>query len=333
MKTSKEIFLKNDEGRKSTEEKNEFMAIQLKLFTFCFALPPKNILQEKSWKIKLYNGLLSVLLVSYVLVISMQLVAAYIYSQTVSDFSVSLFEIAASVLIISIICHFNLYRNQTYSIALKVQETFKSQIKYFPIKTEYHNILSERAAKNKIIVWTTIIVISVFSPTWYAGPFMMWYTYDGEDILQSINNQNSTNRIHWEFFCYRSWLPPNVYQTPTYQIYFCYQLFYIYLVTVNYLSCFTFFYAIVSFASAHFNLLAELIREVDRYIECSNFQKVAGDPIKLKENNLNNEIEDNGIDGIEVIQKTENQIKDDDFQISDEVDYFHRCIQYHQAIL
>ncbi|KAJ9601256.1 hypothetical protein L9F63_000551, partial [Diploptera punctata] len=259
MKTGKEIFLKKDEGRKSTEEKNEFMAIQLKLFTFCGALPPKNILQEKSWKLKLYNGLISVLLVSYVLVISMQLVAAYIYSQTVSDFSVSLFEITASILIISMICHFNLYRNQTYSIALKVQEAFKNQIKHFSIKTEHHNILSERAAKNKIIVWTTIIVISVFSPTWYAGPFMIALT-------------TKTARIEYigNFFCYRSWLPPNVYQTPTYQIYFCYQLFYIYLVTVNYLSCFTFFYAIVSFASAHFNLLAELIREVDHYIECSN---------------------------------------------------------------
>ena len=207
----------------------------------------------------------------------------------------------------------------------KVENSFEDQTRRLSFTEKQLNIILETSKRNKKVVWGTVAVAMIALPMWSLVPLINWYTYEGNDIYQT-----EVNTTHWEFFCYRAWIPPQGYETPFYQMALGFQLIPVYLDTINYLSFFSVFFSLTSFAAAHFKVLTDIIRGVDEYIEQSNTeenQKESEDAITTNRS-------------IKLYEEKKIKYKNDfsaknqeTAQISDETDYFVKCIKYHQAIL
>ena len=97
---------------------------------------------------------------------------------------------------------------------------------------------------------------------------------------------------------------------------------------MNFLSFYSLFFSLTSFASAHFKVLIDLIKGVDEYIEQSNVKR---NQSKSERTSESNSIEYN--DNEESKMRYESDFSTKDKENSDESDYFINCIKYHQAIL
>jgi hypothetical protein len=82
----------------------------------------------------------------------------------------------------------------------------------------------------------------------------------------ALNATATDDKIHWEYVCYKMWLPREVYQEPYYYFVWVYQSLLIGILLVDNTAYNSTYYALMIFTASHFKVVASLIEDIDQYI-------------------------------------------------------------------
>ncbi|PSN33451.1 Odorant receptor 15 [Blattella germanica] len=332
-------------NKQDDDETSAFLTVQLTFLKFGGILPSKSIFNSPL-KIKIYNFFATISMLWYIPIVVAQGVAAYQHWGNVSFVTGLLFESAAVLNNLMISSYLMMNRHKISSIICKVNSAFKNQTEQLPFEEKHQQSLSDASNKNLKFAWILIITNILSSTLWVLVPFLLWYTYDGDDIYE--HDESQEKEIHWEFFSQKSWLPSNVYETPYYQIIWFYQTVPVYSILINFTGYNMFFYSVTTFASTHFQILADLLRNANKYIESTTLIQSSLEHQALTRGNLNTEnehiqvsdvhelnISDENMHGKMEIKSEFNYSinKNERKETYQDVAYLVKCLKYHQALL
>jgi hypothetical protein len=200
---------------------------------------------------------------------------------------------------------------------------------------------------------------------WVVFPFVLWCTEMNheEEYIESTNNIYD-QEMHWKYFCFKMWLPPNATHTPVYQILWAYQAFPIYSLVMIFTGYNLFFFAVTTFTAAHFKILVMILRDSSKPIllpdirqdkELGSTDSEADNETLLKERTyiwksgkefrksviLKCDTEQEVVLRLhasdEILWKRKANYQEDEReriqQTNETADYLVHCIKYHQALL
>ena len=203
---------------------------------------------------------------------------------------------------------------------IRTEESFEECRSKLPLTREHNLIIDEATKKIRLYSWIFIITNVVTWLLWMSLPLVFRLSaYVNKEERLALNDTETDDKIHWEYVCYKMWLPRAVYQEPYYYLVWAYQAFLIGILLVDNFGYNSTYYALTIFTAAHFKVVASLIQDIDKYISSPN--SVFSD--SENNNDESSQLEEyrslNPEGRTENIQKAEN--------------YLVNCIKYHQAIL
>jgi hypothetical protein len=238
----------------------------LKFFKLAGILPSESVF-SRPWKIKIYNIYAALSLFLFVPTIISQMFALYQHWGNIGNITDITFELAAAIHTSSVGLYLVLKRKQLQLIISKMQSAFRNYTNNLQFGRKHRLILREASGRNTIFSWIVIVSNLTGLLIWDIFPFVLWCIEikQEEENIESANNIYD-QEIHWKYFCYKMWLPPNATHTPVYQILWVYQAFAIYIVVMIFTGYNLFFFEVTTFTAAHFKILAMILRDSSKPI-------------------------------------------------------------------
>jgi hypothetical protein len=346
------------------ENSTKHFFLFLIFFKLAGILPSESVC-SRPWKIKIYNVYSALSLLWFVPAMIAQMFALHQHWGNISNITDITFELAAAISNSSIGLYLVLNRKQLQLITSKMQSTFRNYIKNLQFGRKHRLILSEASSRNVIFSW--IVIATNFSAIliWVIFPLILWFTEmkQEEENIENINNIHD-QEIHWKYFCFKMWLPPNATHSPMYQVLWVYQAFPIYSLVMIFTGYNLLFFAVTTFTAAHFKILAMILKDSAEPILLSDFTQDKELGSTDSETNNKSQLKDttyvwkSGKDSRKVVgpkYDTENEVaiclhaneeiqweRNTNFkesgagriqQTNETADYLVHCIKYHQALL
>jgi hypothetical protein len=326
------------------------------------SLPPESICSRR-WKITAYNIYAAVCLLWFVPAMIAQIFALHQHWGSVGNITDITFELAAAISNSSIGLYLVLSRKKLQIIIAKMQSTFHSYTKHLRLGRKHGLVLSEASRRNAIISGIVIVTNCSAILIWVIYPFILWCTEAIDVERDSGNtNNNSGQEMHWKYFCFKMWLPPDATRSPVYQILWIYQAFPIFNLVLIFTGYNLLFFSVTTFTASHFKILAMILKDSDKILLLSdstqytrqntrNSKSATENLLKEtmheyqsredckrdvilqyhREDTVNMYLHANG-----EVQLRRNARDDETGSIrsrSDPADYLILCIKYHQALL
>jgi hypothetical protein len=282
-----------------------------------------------------------------------QAAALYLLSEDVAEMTAIAFPTIAGYLHFLTSSYLLLNRKPLEQIIMRTEESFEECRCKLPL-TSKHNLIIDDATK-KIRLYSRIFVNTnvVTWVLWMSLPlvFRLSAHLSKEESL-ALNATVTDDKIHWEYVCYKMWLPYVVYEEPYYYLVWVYQALLIGILLVNNTAYNSTYYALMIFTASHFKVLASLIEDIDQYIT-SPYSTNNPDQRSVR-SDMENEVSlQDGKNFVkEIILETsgvgDRRNNDETLQLDEyrslnsegitarvqkAEDYLVNCIKYHQALL
>lgn len=230
-------------------------------FKFAGILPSESV-YSRPWKLKIYNLYSALSLLWFVPAMIAQMFALHQHWGNIGKITDITFELAAAINNSSIGLYLVLNRKKLQLIISKMQSEFRNYTTNLQFGTKHRIILREASYRNAIFSWMVIATNFTAILIWVIFPFVLWCTemqLEEENI--EITNNIYDQEIHWKYFCFKMWLPPNATHTTVYQILWVNQAFLVYSIIMIFTGYNLFFFAVTTFTAAHFKILALILRD------------------------------------------------------------------------
>jgi hypothetical protein len=329
--------------------------MELQMICFAFGgIRASEDIRSSSRKLLAFNVYSALTVIIYIPSLAGQAAALYLLSEDVAELTAIAFPVIAGYLHFLISSYLLLNRKPLEQILIRTEESFEECRNKLPLTREHNLILEEATKKIRLYSWIFVITNIVTWVLWMSLPLVFRLSaYVNKEESLALNDTEIDDKIHWEYVCYKMWLPRAFYHEPYYYFIWAYQAFLIGILLVDNTGYNSTYYALTIFTAAHFKVVASLIQDIDQYItspystnnpeQRSRWSDVENETllqdgksfvkeIVLKDSGLsdgeNNNDETSQLDecrsvnseGITVnIQKAE--------------DYLVKCIKYHQALL
>jgi hypothetical protein len=248
------------------EKSTRHFFLFLIFFKLAGILPSESVFR-RPWKIKIYNIYSAFSLSWFVPAIIAQMCALHQHWGIIDNITDITFELAAAINNSSIGLYLVLNRKKLRLIISKMQSDFRNYTKNLQFVRKHRLILREASIRNAVFSWIVVATNISVILVWVIFPFVLWCT----EMKQEEGNAENTNniydhKIHWKYFCFKMWLPPNATQTPVYQILWVYQAFPIYSLVMIFTGYNLLFFAVTTYTAAHFKILAMILRDSSKPI-------------------------------------------------------------------
>jgi hypothetical protein len=284
-----------------------------------------------------------------------QAAAFCLLSEDVADMTAVAFPTIAGYLHFLTSSYLLLNRKPLEQILMRTEESFEECRCKLPL-TRKHNLIIDDATK-KIRLYSRIFVSAniVTWVLWMSLPLVFRLSaYLSKEESLALNATATDDKIHWEYVCYKMWLPHAhaVYQEPYYYLVWAYQALLIGILLVNNTAYNSTYYALMIFTASHFKVLASLIEDIDQYItspystnnpdqrsvrsDMENEASLQDGKDFVKENVLENSGVSDRRNNDETLQLDEYRSLNYDgitARVQRAEDYLVNCIKYHQALL
>jgi hypothetical protein len=330
----------------------KILDLQMKCFAFGGIRASENI-RSSSHKLLAFKVYTALTVIMYIPSLAGQAAAFYLLSEDVAEMTAIAFPVIAGYLHFFISSYLLLNRKQLEQILIRTEESFEECRRKLPL-TKEHNLIIDGATK-KIRLYSWIFVTTNISTwvLWMSVPLVFRLSaYVNKESL-ALNDTEIDDKIHWEYVCYKMWLPRAVYQEPYYYLVWAYQAFLIGILLVDNTAYNSTYYALTIFTAAHFKVLASLIQDIDQYITSPYSTN------NLEQHSIWSEVENETLlqNGKNFVKETvlKNSCVSDRENNKDETsqlvefrslnsegvtantqkaeDYLVNCIKYHQALL
>jgi len=243
------------------EESTKHFFIFLIFFKLAGILPSESV-YSRPWKMKIYNIYSVLSLLWFVPAMIAQMFALHQHWGNIGKITGITFELAAAINNSSIGLYLVLNRKQLQLIISKMQSAFRNYTNNLQFGRKHRLILREASSRNAIFSWIVIATNFTALLIWVIFPFVLWCaeTKQEEENIADTNNIYD-QEIHWKYFCFKMWLPPNATHTPVYQILWVYQAFPVCSLVMIFTGYNLLFFAVTTFTAAHFKILAMILRE------------------------------------------------------------------------
>ena len=342
---------KSNPQEESTPKK--ILELQMKCFLFGGIRPSENI-TSSPWKLFAFNIYTALTVIIYIPSLAGQAAALYLLSEDVAEMTAIAFPTIAGYLHFLISSYLLLNRKSTQQVISRTEESFAAYRRNLPLGKEHNLIIDEAKKKIRLYSWVFIITNLVTWFLWMSLPlvFRLNHYINNENDL-ALNQTESVDKIHWEYVCYKMWLPRAVYQEPYYYLVWAYQALLIGILLIDNTGYNSLYYALTIYTAAHFKVVATLIEDIDKYImspySTNNPEQTSVWSDMKKENVLqdgksfvkeivlhnsdlggteNNKDETSQLDEYRALSPQD--IKTD---TPNAEDYLINCIKYHQALL
>jgi hypothetical protein len=255
---------KNNPKDDSTPKK--ILELQMKCFLFGGIRASENI-RSSSWKLLAFNVYTALTVIMYIPSLAGQAAALYLLSEDVAEMTAIAFPVIAGYLHFLISSYLLLNRKPLEKILIRTEESFEECRRNLPLTREHNFIIDEATKKIRLYSWIFIISNIVTWVFWMSLPLVFrLIAYVNKEESLALNVTEIDDKIHWEYVCYKMWLPRAVYQEPYYYLVWAYQAFLIGILLVDNTGYNSTYYALTIFTAAHFKVVASLIQDIDQYI-------------------------------------------------------------------
>ena len=192
--------------------------------------------------------------------------AALYLSEDVAEMTVIAFPVIAGYLHFFILSYLLLNGKPLEHIIIRKEESFEECRSKLPLTREHNLIIDDATKKIRMYSWIFIITNVVTWLLWMSLPLVFRLSvYVNKEESLALNDTEIDVKIHWEYVCYKMWLPRAVYQEPYYYLVWACQALLIGILLVDNTG-YNATYALMIFTAAHFKVLASLIQDIDQYI-------------------------------------------------------------------
>jgi hypothetical protein len=251
---------KNDSAPK------KILDLQLKCFLFGGIRASENI-RSSSRKLLAFNVYSALTVIMYIPSLAGQAAALYLLSENVAELTAIAFPVIAGYLHFLISSYLLLNRKPLEKILIRTEESFEECRKKLPLTREHNLIIDGATKKIRLYSWIFVITNVVTWVLWMSLPLVFRLSaYVNKQESVALNVTEIDDKIHWEYVCYKMWLPRVVYQEPYYYVVWAYQAFLIGILLLDNTGYNSTYYALTIFTAAHFKVVASLIQDIDQYI-------------------------------------------------------------------
>jgi hypothetical protein len=244
----------------------EIMHLQMKCFVIGGIRASENI-RSSSRKLLAFNIYTALTVIIYIPSLAGQAAALYLLSEDVAEMTANAFPTIAGYLHFLISSYLLLNRKPLEKVLIRTEESFEECRRKLPLTREHNLIIDDATKKIRLFSWVFIISNIVTWVLWMSLPLVFRLSaYLSKDESLALNVTEIDDKIHWEYVCYKMWLPRAVYQEPYYYLVWVYQAVLIGILLVDNTGYNSTYYALTIFTAAHFKVVASLIRDIDQYI-------------------------------------------------------------------
>ena len=325
----------------------KILDLQMKCFAFGGIRAPENI-RSSSGKLLAFNVYSALTVIMYIPSLAGQAAALYMLSDDVAELTAIAFPVIAGYLHFFISSYLLLNRKPLEQILIKTEESFEECRRKLPLTREHFLIIDGATKKIRLYSWIFIITNIVTWVLWMSLPLVFRIiAYVNKEESLALNVTQIDDKIHWEYVCYKMWLPRAVYQEPYYYVVWAYQAFLIGILLVDNTGYNSTYYALTIFTAAHFKVVASLIQDIDEYIKSPYSTN------NPEQRSIWSDVENETLlqDGKSFVKETvprnsgfsDRENNKDEYRslnsegvtanIQKAEDYLVNCIKYHQALL
>jgi hypothetical protein len=229
-------------------------------------LPPNSCLNSR-WKSVLYDLYTVLSFMVHIPFCILQTFGLYAYWGNVPVVAGIIFQITVCFDGLVILIYFTYHRKYLVRVFEMLLTEFLPYIRRVGLYQTQDKIMEE---STKVLNrWAkTFMITFVFSMSaWCVFPFFVkQWSYDPDKELAN----NTTGRLHFEYFVIATWIPDNAFTSPTYEIIYACQFFYIWSAVTNFTAGNMAFSYIFYSIATQFHLLSSAIQDID-YI-CVDFE-------------------------------------------------------------
>jgi hypothetical protein len=244
----------------------KILHLQMKCFAFGGIRASENI-RSSSRKLLAFNVYTALTVIMYIPSLAGQAAAFCLLSEDVAEMTAIAFPTIAGYLHFFISSYLLLNRKPLEKVLIRTEESFEECRRKLPLTREHSLIIDDATKKITLYSWIFMITNIVTWVLWMSLPLVFRLSaYVSKEESLALNITEIDNKIHWEYVCYKMWLPRAVYQEPYYYLVWAYQAFLIGILLVDNAAYNSTYYALTIFTAAHFKVVASLIQDIDQYI-------------------------------------------------------------------
>jgi hypothetical protein len=342
-------------SKKNPQEESapkKILDLQMKCFLFG-GIRASDSISSSSRKLLAFNVYTALTVIMYIPSLAGQAAALYLESDDVAEMTAIAFPVIAGYLHFFISSYLLLNRKPLEKLILRTEECFEECRNRLPLRREHNLIIDDATKKIRMYSWIFIITNIVTWFLWMSLPLVFRLNhYINTEKSLAQNETETDDKIHWEFVCYKMWLPRAVYQEPYYYLVWAYQALLIGILLVDNTGYNSTYYALMIYTAAHFKVVATLIEDIDRYIISPYSTKNPEQSLILSDMKNENLLQEGKSFGKEIVLKNSGfngignnvetsqldeyrslNTEDITANILQAEDYLVNCVKYHQALL
>jgi len=242
--------------------------VKMKLFAIVISgLLPPNSCSNCRWKSVLYDLYTVLSFISHVPFGILQMLGVYANWGNVPIVAGIIFQMTVCFDGFVILIYFTYHRKYLVRIYEMLKTEFLPYIREVGLYQKQDTILRDGTNFSKKMTNTLFIMFGVAMSAWCVFPFFdKQWSYDPEEELAN----NTTGRPYFKYFIIVMWMPDNAITSPTYEIIYACQFFYIWSVVATFTVGNMVFSSVFYGIAIQFKLLSAAIRDID-YI-CVDFK-------------------------------------------------------------
>jgi hypothetical protein len=329
----------------------KILDLQMRCFVFG-GIRASDTIRSSPQKQLAFNVFTALTVIMYIPSLVGQAAALYMLSEDVAEMTAIAFPVIAGYLHFLISSYLLLNRKSLEKVIIRTEESFEECRRKLPLTREHNLIIDDATKKIRMYSWIFIITNIVTWLLWMSLPvvYRLSAHMNKEESL-ALNNTEIDDTIHWEYVCYKMWLPRAFYQEPYYYLIWAYQALLIGILLVDNTGYNSMYYALTIFTAAHFKVVASLIQEIDQYIK-SPYSTNNSEQLPIRTDVENETLLKDGKSFVEEIVLKNSGFSDRENNRDSQLDeyrslnsegvtatsqtaedYLVNCIKYHQAIL
>jgi hypothetical protein len=244
----------------------QFVKLQLFALIVSGLLPPSSCSTSR-WKAILYDLYTVMSFLFHIPFFSLQIMGVYAYWGNVPVVAGIMFQIFVCFDGLVILIYFTYHRKYLVRIFEMLETEFLPYIREVGRYQKLGTIMRESTKFSNKMTKTLMIIFVIATSAWSVLPFFVkLWSHDPEKELAN----NTTGRVHFEYFVLAMWIPDNAISFPTYEIIYACQFFYIWTFVANFTVGNIVFSSLFYGIALQFQLLSAAIRDID-YI-CVDFK-------------------------------------------------------------
>lgn len=268
----------------------QFVKLQLFSIIISGLLPPNSC--SNSWlKSVLYDLYTVMSFVFHVPFFILQTLGVYTYWGNVPVVAGIIFQMTVCFDGLVILVYFTYHRKYLVRVFEMLETEFLPYIRKVGCYQKQDTIMRDSTKFSNKMTKTLMIIFVIVMSAWCVFPFFVkQWSHDPEKELAN----NNTGRLPFEYFVIATWIPDNVLTSPTYEIMYACQFFYIWSVVATFTVGNMVFSSVFYGIAIQFKLLSAAIQDID-YI-CVDFK---ANLMNQEENTSNGTIFNSNVAGTE----------------------------------